>query len=73
MKLETYKGFVIEARRVELQNNLGWSTVLLIKKHDKDSVTAKEIQVKGVFKTEDEAIESGLAQGRKVIDAGFLI
>ncbi|MGA9061896.1 MAG: hypothetical protein WB341_09555 [Terracidiphilus sp.] len=73
MKLETYKGFVIEARRVELQNNLGWSTVLLIKKHDKDSVTAKEIQVKGVFETEDEAIESGLAQGRKVIDAGFLI
>jgi hypothetical protein len=73
VKRETYKGFVIDARRVELQNNLGWSAVLLIEKHDKGGVAAKEVLVKGVFETENEAIEFSLAQGRKVIDAGFLI
>jgi hypothetical protein len=73
VKRKKYKGFVIEARRAELQYNLGWSALLLIEKHDKGGVTVAEVPVKGVFETEDEALEFSLAQGRKAIDAGFLI
>lgn len=71
MKREKYKGFVIEARRSELQNDLGWSPLLFIEKHENGGVTTTEIMVKGIYKTEDEAIESALAHGRKMIDDGF--
>jgi hypothetical protein len=71
MKRENYNGFVIEARRSELQNDLGWSPLLRIEKHDSRGVTAKEIAVMGIYKTESEAIESALAHGRKCIDDGF--
>jgi hypothetical protein len=73
MKRENYKGFVIVAGRSELQNDLGWSPLLSIEKHDKDGVTATEIVVKRVYETEDEAIESALAHGRKMIDDGFSV
>lgn len=73
MKRERYKGFVIEAGRCELQDNLGLSALLLIEKHHGTGVTVKEIPLKGVFKTEDEAIEFSMAQGRKIIDGGLSI
>jgi hypothetical protein len=66
-----YKGFVINAGRNELQNGLGWSALLSIEKHDKDGLTANEILVKGVYETEEKAIESAFAHGRKMIDDGF--
>ena len=44
VKQENYKGFVIEALRVELQNNLGWSALLLTKKYNKDGVTASVLR-----------------------------
>jgi hypothetical protein len=71
MKREKYKGFVIRAERSELQNDLGWSPLLSIEQHDKGGITTTEIMVKGIYKTEDEAIESALAHGRKMIDDGF--
>jgi hypothetical protein len=72
MKREKYKGFVIRAGRSELQDDLGWSPLLSIEQHDKGEVTTTEIMVMGIYETEDEAIESALAHGRKMIDDGFL-
>ena len=71
MKRERYKGFVIGAGRSELQNDLGWSPLLSIEQHNKGGVTITEIMVKGIYETEDEAIESALVHGRKMIDDGF--
>ncbi len=73
MKRRNYRGFVIEAGRSELRNGLGWSALLIIEKHHKDGVTAKELLVKGIYETADEAIESALAHGRKMIDYGLSI
>lgn len=71
MKREKYKGFVIEARRCQLQHDLGWSPLLLIEQHDKDGVTTTEIRVTGHYETEDEAIEHALTHARKMIDDGL--
>ena len=69
---EKYRGYTIEARRSELQNQHGWSAYVLIEKDDNAAVTVTEYTISGRFKTEEEAIEAGLAQGRVVINKQLL-
>jgi hypothetical protein len=47
--------------------------LIFIEQHDKGEVKTTEFMVKGIYETEDEAIESALAHGRKMIDEGFSI
>jgi hypothetical protein len=73
MKREKYKGFIIEAKRSELQYDRGWSPLLIIEKHNKNGVSIREIFIKGIYESEEEAIESALLHGRKCIDDGIVL
>jgi hypothetical protein len=73
VKREKYKGFVINAGRSELQDGRGWSPLLSIEKYEAGGVTVNEIAIMGIYESEEKAIESALAHGRKMIDDGFSI
>jgi hypothetical protein len=71
---EKYKGFYLNVGANKLQYDLGYSPRLTIEKHHGDCVTATEIiSVRGVYGTQDEAIDAALAHGHEGIDRGFQV
>jgi hypothetical protein len=73
MKTESYKGLVIEARSLQLQNDLGWASVFEIRKHnERDGTVITPFTLRAAFDSEAEAVDVALAHARKKIDEGFL-
>jgi hypothetical protein len=69
---EKYAEFYLNAGANRLQFDLGWSPKLVIEKHHRDSVTEAEIlSVRGVYETEDDAMDAALKHGKEGIDRGF--
>jgi hypothetical protein len=69
---EHYKGYIIEARSSELRGGLGWNSNFNIRKDDGASIVITPFYLENVFVTEDEALTSALAHGRKKVDDGFI-
>jgi hypothetical protein len=69
---EYYKGFVIEARSSELRDSLGWDSKFELRKDDGASIVITPFYLEKLYATEDEALTSAIAHGRKKIDDGFI-
>jgi hypothetical protein len=55
---KAYKGHVIEAMSLELRDNPGFVSQLFIEKHDGEGVTVTQFFVRGVFVSEEAALQA---------------
>lgn len=71
MVREHYKGFVIEARANELQDEIGWSPILIIESHDGSGVSETEVPIRGVYETRNAAIDAAIGHARRKIERAW--
>ena len=69
-KRQGYKGYVIEARSLELKDG-GFSAEFSVEEHDPSGVTETQFYLPGTFLTQESAIEAAIQAGRQKIDVGF--
>ena len=65
-----YKGYVIEARSLELKNG-AFSAEFTVEEHDASGVTETQFYLPNTFPTQESAIEAAIQAGRQKIDVDY--
>jgi hypothetical protein len=69
MSQETYRGYIIEIRTIELPSETGWRSLVNLEKHTgSDVFVSPVISLPTIFKTEGKAKQAGLQYGADMVD-----